>query len=663
MAKRKRASLKDKSPETLGRTPKKGKGVDLLFGGPVGADTGTGVENQPSDSSSAANTGVEVSGAVDELGLPVAMEAPPDDLVLASEAVAGSTTAGEADAVNPEVSPFSMPAVSDTPMPPADVNDLSGLVVDDAPEFEEDKLANSGYENDLTGLVNSGSGVTPADDLSGLVVDSDLSGLVMDDPNDTSGMLPGVPAADIGGTGLGADDTLITPETSVVPGAPVVPAVPADSPPPATFSPPENDLSGLVADEDLSGLAVEETGTFDQDMSMPAPTTAAPVTVPSTPAFDPGPISVAMAPELGGQPTYSDSTPGYDMPYEPEPAPDIPPPSTATGAPNLSPPRPSSFEMDALSSETVQTLSAFGEVLPDDPTEFLPQDELPDSQLTVREVDLVEMDQAKQEEVLAFLGTRPTELFEEIEQLHDDVADQLSGNKTDVSFALDTLLDANNIVIERPYQYEEALYRVALVRTMLNRRRKLSRASYGGTGFFVLFYGIISVFLAIWGIFFGLSSPFVNSLPAGELGFVFQAIFMSGMAGLLGGAVEILWRLYYRVSIKQDFDPQYLMYYIVKPILGFVLGLIMYFLVAVGTTITASTNVAGETTLPMVEATTGFVLTMLLGFVAGYRQESVFDMIYVLIKRISPEAAKTEPKSLKPIDDVPDTFDGSGIKV
>jgi hypothetical protein len=33
MAKRKRASLKDKSPETLGLTQKKGKGMDLLFGG------------------------------------------------------------------------------------------------------------------------------------------------------------------------------------------------------------------------------------------------------------------------------------------------------------------------------------------------------------------------------------------------------------------------------------------------------------------------------------------------------------------------------------------------------------------------------------------------------------------------------------------------------
>ena len=110
--------------------------------------------------------------------------------------------------------------------------------------------------------------------------------------------------------------------------------------------------------------------------------------------------------------------------------------------------------------------------------------------------------------------------------MHDEVAHKLSANKGDVNFALDTLLDANNIIIEKPYQYEEALYRVALVKTMLVRRERLSNSSYGPTGLFVLFYGIISVFLAIWGIFAGLSMDF-TALIGLELGPIFQAIFLS----------------------------------------------------------------------------------------------------------------------------------------
>jgi len=36
MARKKRASLKDKGPEALGLTQKKSKGIDVLFGGPPG---------------------------------------------------------------------------------------------------------------------------------------------------------------------------------------------------------------------------------------------------------------------------------------------------------------------------------------------------------------------------------------------------------------------------------------------------------------------------------------------------------------------------------------------------------------------------------------------------------------------------------------------------
>lgn len=656
MTKRKRASLKDKSPETLGLTQRKGKGIDLLFGGPV--ESGT-TSAQPSsaeetlsglvvdDASLDSVASNEIDREVDELGLPVALEEPPDDLILASAPVGGSGTlvAGEVDAATPETSPFALPTPvnSESSLPPRAVDDFSGILDDEnSPEVEEEKLANSDKETDLTGIVNPSMSTDSANDLSGLIVDDNLSGLVVGDSTADTGMLPGVPAADLSG--------LTTTEPA---------------PAPAPVGDPANDLSGLItADEDLSGLTVEDTSapvapSSPQPVPMPAqplsppPTTAAPINVPP-PAY-PSPTDYQPAP--AADVPYTDSSVYTPATYTP-PASNIPPPSTATGAPSLAAPRPSPIRMEGLSSEAVQTLSAFGAALPDDPAAFRPQPQFPDYQITVKEEKQVELDKAQQQEILEFLGNRPTKLFEEIEKMHDDVAKELSANKSDVNFALDTLLDANNIIIEKPYQYEEALYRVALVKTMLVRRERLSKASYGPTGYFVLFYGILSVLLAIWGIFAGLSLDFV-SLVGAELGPIFQAIFLSGLAGLMGGAVEILWRLYYRVSIKQDFDPQYLMYYIVKPILGFVLGLVMYFLIAVGTTVV--TPGGSTSTLPAAGATTGFVLTMLLGFVAGYRQESVFDMIYVLIKKIAPEEVKAGPKSVKPIDDDMLGGENSGI--
>ena len=228
------------------------------------------------------------------------------------------------------------------------------------------------------------------------------------------------------------------------------------------------------------------------------------------------------------------------------------------------------------------------------------------------------------------------------------VSSELHASPKDVSFALEVLREAANIIIEDPRQYDEALYRTAIVKSMLRRKAQLSFWSYR-LGLFVLFYGILFTVACILGYF--VKIDFAGLLPTPQLADIFQAVWYSGLAGGLGGSVEIFWRLYYRVSIKQDFDPQYTMYYLVKPILGFVLGLVMYFLVAVGSTIGGSTN------LPQAGENTGFVLAILLGFIAGYRQESVFDMIYVIVKKIAPEPGSTDPKSMIPVEDVHEVMD------
>jgi hypothetical protein len=161
MVKRKRASLKDKSPETLGLTPKKGnKGIDLLFGGPSDQDadalgtaelaeeqedlSGLIVEVPPPSTSpepiieSAAGS---QEALVDELGLPVAMEAPPDDLLLATDT--GSVD-NQVDAFNPALSPFALPdTINLTSNPEEDANDLAGMLEQDHnSDVEEQKLAN-----------------------------------------------------------------------------------------------------------------------------------------------------------------------------------------------------------------------------------------------------------------------------------------------------------------------------------------------------------------------------------------------------------------------------------------------------------------------------------------------------------------------------------------
>ena len=601
MAKRKQASLTDKSPESLGLTQKKGKGLDLLFGGPVEPSTSDAqlasnpkeedqnletLDSAPSPEMSDASPVASEEREVDELGLPVALEAPPDDLILASPEASSAT--GEADAVDPSISPFALPTSE-----PLNVNDptidLSGIMAEETSlEMEEENLSNSLDANDLTGIVEegtpSGTSSSEAEDLSGIV--EDLSGIVVDEDS-----------SDAGST------------ATAQPAAPVTPP-------------------------------------FSQPAS-PPPTTAAPINVPPSPGAAP---AFSTSPAVDPASTFPGSAPAYTPP---PPAPNIPPPSTATGAPSMAAPRPGPIEMEGLSSEVAGTLGAFGSVLPDSREAFLPKDELPDDALIVTDREQVERDDEITAKVLSYIGPqRRDDLFEEIRGLHERVAKELSASKADVGFALETLREANNIIIEDPRQYDEALYRVAIVRSMLYRKEQLSFWSYR-LGLVILAYGIVLTVLSVLGYFVPID--FEALLPNADLSAIFLAVWYSGLAGCLGGCVEIFWRLYYRVSVKQDFDPQYTMYYLVKPILGFVLGLVMYFLVSVGSTILNT----GGTQLPEAGSNTGFVLAILLGFVAGYRQESVFDMIYVIVKKISPEPGSTTPKSMIPIEEVDESLESS----
>jgi hypothetical protein len=75
------------------------------------------------------------------------------------------------------------------------------------------------------------------------------------------------------------------------------------------------------------------------------------------------------------------------------------------------------------------------------------------------------------------------------------------------------------------------------------------------------------------------------------------------------------------------------MFYLVKPILGFVLGLVMFFLLIAASSIGASGNLQLG-----FDTATGVALAAFVGFIAGFRQDNVYDWIYVIIKTISPKA-------------------------
>ncbi len=617
MARRKRASLKDKGPETLGLTPKKGRGMDVLFGGPLEKSTSTSTSSTPSGAdkindasqpkSKPATTAtpersadelsdleeqatvappaapaiaIEVSETlpvneadddeagiivsseeVDELGLPVAMEAPPEDLEFAMPPTELAADTGEKDAFDPSLSPFAAPSPT-----PADVETLPAVDVDD----------------DLSGLLEE-------EDLSGLLAEDDLSGLVSE--------------ADVTPTVTTPPPTEVAPEPPPVTERPVTEVSAGEM---------KEDLSGLTEDRDLSGEAGVGTA--------PSSTTIPPANLPPAPP----PVTAVPAPPSVDTTFQPSTTPAYTPPPA---ATDVSPAGTPTTS--FSMPRAAVESLGGIITERIEV--ADEDILPEDVAKQVDSSYV----IGVKEREKVERDEAIAAEVARYIGRERREnLDKEIERLYNEVAAELSVNTKDAEFALKTLSDAQDIVLEDVRQYDEALYRVAVVKTMLARKRNLNRWSYTW-GMFVFFYAL--VWLAIFIAGFLLTNFIQVSLNEMNVGIqAVRAAWLSALAGGIGGIIGILYSLYWHVAMKQDFDRQYVMYYLVKPVMGFILGAIVYFIVASGFLVFNFAASQGATsTEEVLKAPMVIALQIVLGWIAGFRQRVVFEMIDKIVQRLS----------------------------
>lgn len=559
---RKRVSLKDKGSETLGLTEKKGQGIDVLFGGPAASKT-------------------RVASASDS----------PESKINQPKTEEKNMAAENKDTltnsvVNVSAAPESLP-----------VN-----------EADHDVFVASAVETDELGLP-----------------------VAMEAPPSR------LAATRIGSVEV---DELGLPVAMETPPTDLTMPVPPSAPPPVAAV--DSDLSGLADDNDLSGLAGEEVAPAPvevapappppPDVSPPAPVEPAPVVIPElTPVEAVSlPLPVAETPIERPLPAPPPVTPDYTPPtYVPPPTPVVVPAPVPVAPP---PPPP--------------VIESIGGILaqagPVSAQAFLPQDyEYASGTLQLAERAEVAKDDLLSEKIERYLGKeRRDALDQEIERLYEVVSNELSDNTEDASFALKILKEAQEYVLEDIRQYDEALYRVAMVKTMLVRRRNLKRWSYSW-GSFVFFYAVVWLAFFITAIVFtGNINSVVQGIAGQSGGLVAaSAAWYSALAGGIGGIIGILYSLYWRVAVKQNFDRQYIMYYLVQPIMGFMLGAVTHLIITAGF-LTFNSNA--------VDSTITVILQMVIGFVAGFRQRVVYQLIDNLVQKIAPEDSDKSPESVRP---------------
>lgn len=243
-------------------------------------------------------------------------------------------------------------------------------------------------------------------------------------------------------------------------------------------------------------------------------------------------------------------------------------------------------------------------------------------------------------------------LKREIEDLYPQIEATLGRSSDEAQSALDHLDRAKAIIASSPEQLNDAFYQVGLAKATLGRRHNLKTwsAQWGGR---LLFYNIIWLIIFLAGIFFtwSLGAIFVES---GDIGEIMQAAMVPAMVGGIGGTLKSLVNLFRQVFIQRTFQPQYILSYIIKPVMGFFLGAVAYFIILAGFLIF-------EGAIAWVLDNPGQVIPiyvliacyLVISFVAGFRQETVLMMIDKITQRLSPSGEveeDDEPESLIPED-------------
>jgi hypothetical protein len=167
-------------------------------------------------------------------------------------------------------------------------------------------------------------------------------------------------------------------------------------------------------------------------------------------------------------------------------------------------------------------------------------------------------------------------------------------------------------------------------RAWVEQRQRMSRRSLMW-GLIILGYGLICLVGLLAG-FLRSGSLFPveaegNSLLANLLAAGWPAVLAGGMGGVIG----MFYDLHRHISFERDFDRQHLIAYPILPLTGLVLGGAMYLFIASGY---LSLKSLGSPAPLMVDAPAVVAGYIVLGWLAGFRQQSLDGLIQRLIQAL-----------------------------
>jgi hypothetical protein len=245
-------------------------------------------------------------------------------------------------------------------------------------------------------------------------------------------------------------------------------------------------------------------------------------------------------------------------------------------------------------------------------------------------------------------------LDREVDALYEKVSMLLSGRREEATVAFDILRRVRLILLKDPEQYADAEYMVNQVRARMNQIEQSVEGGRANAPRIFAYQTIWMVVLALLAMITTVNGTTFSAWVAFMLGVEvtspqlnWAVLFISTLAwGGIGGVTSALWSLYHHISVERDYDPVENLWYYSQPVLGMVLGGIVFLVLGSGFLVVQVDLAAQDAALG------ARLLPAAIAVVAGFRQSMVLDLIERIVSLIVPGQTETN-SALQPVSEQP----------
>ncbi len=217
-------------------------------------------------------------------------------------------------------------------------------------------------------------------------------------------------------------------------------------------------------------------------------------------------------------------------------------------------------------------------------------------------------------------------LAQQIEALQFELTEHVRSDRDSADVYMNELLRASGLLMASRENYDDAKAIVFRVRADMKREEKVDTAIKDYRPMLLLYYTCWGIAL---GVLFLLKALFVGITDAVGVE-AFAAMYNPMLFGIAGALISGYLTLERHTTKLRDFDPVHVSWYLFNPLLGAVMGLIMFLIAAI----------ANEDLLQDAGSTAERAITYLLCVVAGMNQNTVLRQLNNLLERVKPGNGK-----------------------